>query len=1040
MSLAGSNFGPAEAQLTNVTFFATNDPASYTPSGSGVTVADNPCYTSDTSQSGTVFGFTATATILDDIDVTVAGLYQSGGSSGTAQYCFYGLADASNNDLTALGMGTQVGFIYATYSTTVGNDNVVQGESPTFWGTYDLSPEIANALDNEVTGVTALASMTMNGDTPTGFSLTGEIDTSIYLVGNGSGDEVSLELVSVGINTSVPIGENTGIEASVIASANLTTPAGPNGIQGSLIEMTVTLGVAATTDEGASINVSATVDNTDIQNAFGVSGLTLDTLSFAGSIGFEGDEVKYDVALGAVVGLPASITDPIGMVAGTPVGFTLSVGDDNPCFQFSIGEPTDTTSVINWGQIIEADYINLVIAPLGNCTFGTVTYNDTFQLDFDGTLLDTPTQITAAFELEDGFSMNANVDISSFNLAGMSVQQTTVNLVIGGTDTTDTSSSQMTVTFSGGANLFGSVVVQVNGSMQVNLLTSNPSLDLQLNGNVTGNLLGIFNADASLALTADMAVTSGSFSVSQLDFTVTAGFQLLVLTGNGSLDFNYSDGAVQSISGNASIDLNLWIANISGSASFSYSNGDPNITVSATGSLTVGFWIFTTTIDISKTFTIPASNITTSEYTPPPAQTIPVAAPSATSNSWPLTYNFYQYFDFNLGASYTNTQDENLNYWYDILSTYNLTIEPYSSTFGEDLAVQSQSPTIAGGSVSWLGDGWPTGYDALLTSWYDNLDVTANIQGTSTTLGQAADGSDSTNNVEVTVTLPTSPFAQFSILTYPQNIYDGGYGLDTGCNSTTTRTITIPIPNWVNALDSPDANWTWIMMDINYRLWLAGVSEKLSIAEVNSTNSFGPDWGTNENFDIPGGLSNNTGYAGYTGCGYNMLDDSSVSLYDLVTSTGVPAVADSVLPTYYNLSSDDSVMSTNLPGFDYSSVSGMVGNLPVPSPAQYFDEQYSGGCPLTSTYVEPGHWQLNWIGCTADNLGTSPPYTTMDNFFVPLGWQSNWRPATDQTGAWWGSYSQSGSPYSMNTTVTESADGEDWSVTNLISIYFPVPS
>lgn len=1017
VSVVGSNFGPAEAQLDQVSFFATNDAspspsATSTPSSATLPaitdLANSPCWTDQVGTSGLVLGFTAKATFLDDIVIDVVGIYQDSAGGAPNEYCMYGLAAATNNDLDDLGMGSQVGFVYASYQVTVADDNLIAPNSPTVWGTYNLSPSQQAAIDNTVTGFTALATLQMSNGAPTGFAVQGQIDTSIYIFGSSAGDSVSLEIASLGVKSTVSLGEATGTEDELYSSANFSTPAGSgNGITASTISMTLSIGVDVSDEGGLGLVVSANLDS-PVTDAFGVSGLGLDQFTVQGNISYvPPEEATWDIDLNAAATLPGSITDPIGMVAGTKVSFTLAVGDDDPCLAFTIGSTQDTVSVINWGNLIEADYLNMVIAPEGNCTFDGVNYTDTFSFDFDGTVLGTAADVNVAFELGTaGFSMDADVYIASFNLSGMAIESTVLELNV------QPGSQDMTVTFSGGANIFGEVIVYVSGNLTVSLSATNPSLNMQLTGTEDANLLGVFQEDASFTMTADLGIQNGVFSVSTLDFSVSANVNLLIFSGGGSLDFNYSDGAVQSISGNANVGVNLFIVKASLSASFSYTEGDPDITVGLDGSMTVGFWIFSHTFTASFTVDIPSGQLTTSEFTPPPPSTIPVAA-TPSSNTWSGNYNFYQGFDFNLSQSRNGVQS-GLDLLYSMaggLSSSDL------ATVGWNAQWATQNPSPMTGEAPLTG-GFPSGYDSYLGSWYDNLDVSATVTGTSMTAGQATSGSDSTSNVEVTLTLPQSPLVQYL------NTANGGAPVFNGtevsasnpepvisCPAVTTKTVTVDVPSSVAALDQSDdaVNWAWIMMDINFRMYLASVQEKALALNMwdrpggNLPN--GAIWGANSDFTM---TWTNYGPVLPTpdfDCGWDVFDDPDVGLNSFLSESEVPIYQPSFQPTWSTGSGlfgqTDLSIDSLMPNWNggIPDIPGTLG-LDVPNPVAY-DLGVTWCSENNEVTIEQSSWSVFVANeCQPTETFSLPQaQSTVQQGFEDAGWQlaGVWVP--DQTGS-----------------------------------------
>ena len=808
VSLTGKSFGPAEASLTEVQFFATDDAANY-PSTSG-----NPCLSS--SVTGTVFGFTATATVTD-VSFTVAGVYADGDTSGASGYCFYGQA-ATTGNLANMDLAATAAFVYSTYAVTVPDVGAIPAQTPTFYATMTLQPEIQEYLDNLVEGFTVTLEILTTDGVPSGFKVSGSIDLeNVYIAGNSDASQTSMSLTQLGMSVSVKFGAKNSVGFGFDAQGTLHTPASSNGdVQAANVGMEVSLTLGE--QNGANIvTVAAYTTNTSpVPDAFGVQGLTLNDLALSATVGFRGEEPIGELGVAASVDLPASVTDPIDMAAGTPVSLAFDVGDLDNCFKLQIGLPSDTTSVINWGEIITAYYINLLISPTGSCVVDNVTYDGNFQFDFDGYILGVATDINGEIDVAPSFSADITANVAAFNLAGMDINQTTLDI--------NSSATDLDIAFSGGANLFGAVVVNMSGTLSNTIGATGDSLSFTLDGNLSENLFGLFDANANVSMDVSLALTDNAFTVNTLDFTIGGSVQVLFLTASATLTFDYSGGAVQSLSGSADVDLNLWLVNIDGWVSFSYSAGDPDIAVTIGGTFTAGFSIFTTSWSVSTTIDIPSGNIATSEYTPAPTQVVSAPPPSGTTGTVAGIWDYYVLNgiggladDADAGAAMRDFVGGDTN--------SQAALYFYENSFGQLDRPQGLAP-----------GGYPTTSSPGSTLALPNT-ATISIDQHNTTMATSSNYGPSYATLDVTVTVPQGPMGTEANNTWDHLPYNAKvqwpqdpFAVSTDASN--TFSYTIQLPQWAS---TEETQWNYAIYDLNWRMQAAYMR---SIANV-VTNGFG---------------------------------------------------------------------------------------------------------------------------------------------------------------------------------------------------------
>lgn len=944
-SLAGSGFGPAEAQLDQVSFFVADDGAS------DPLLAGNACYDSSTAGSGRVYGFTATATILSGATLDVTGVYQGGTESNPSGsgYCFTGaLATSQVDALDGLGLSDSLVFLYASYDTTA-DGTTIPAKSPTMWADVTLPSQLQTYLGGAVDGFDVFVEILPDDE---GLSISGDVELSAYIAGSAS-SLPSFELTSIGMSLQLSTGKNTGVEVSFDADGVLTTPANSAGtVQQSSVDFDVSLGLQVSSGSGGgSLTIAANLAGSqgEVYDAFGVAGLDLGLLGISATIGFDALVNSSFTITAADVQLPGNVASALGLASTAPITFSLTVGVTDPCFDLAIGTPDQTTSAaIDWGGagVLEAYYLHLLVAPLGNCTMsnGTAVAGN-FAVAFDGYIFGTMVDVNAEVEIVPDFSADITADIAAFNVAGMDFKQTTIDIDF------DPAAGTFDLAFAGGANLWDSIVIAVSGSVDIQLGTSDDSVAIEFDGNMSENLFGIFTSDIDVDIDVDAGLSNGTFYLNTLDIVANGDVKVLFLTAQAALTFDYADGAVQTLSGDVSTNVNLWIADFFGELAFAYDpaqTGNDDLALSIIGGMTLDLWLFTITTDVSITIDIDASFLASSEYHPAPDQQIssPVNPQTAGINTDPDTWDYQS-------AMYAGTSP-----WGGgagnssaILAAAGVSAWSSENLFDAGYFTgQWNNPTFGGNptpaSVPGIGTNtFPGGYVATGNTSQYQLSVTA-TQATSN-LGQSDDPSENYNELEVTAFLPPSPMST-QINTIAQSNYaasDLAWWPNLMCWQGQTVTWTVKIPHVPNAAPG---NWAWVMMDTNWRLYGS------TLREMDAMYS---QWS-----NIPG------------------------------IPNGTPA--STVLPTW-----DEwySVWNTSLAGFGgpgFSSVNPMLAPTPIyggDTQQINYDCGYTDFTTQQSLYDFMSEQGISWNTLPTPLQGD--PYTTNPNGPLQSGWgASGWQP------------------------------------------------
>ena len=274
--------------------------------------------------------------------------------------------------------------------------------------------------------------------------------------------------------------ENNSAGLTVIAGAtvNLSVKGMNNGAMTAAPQLDLDMGFDVTTQ---TVQASMTfLDPAGWNNAFDVQGLTVNEASFTLSINL--DTMIPGLSLLASGALPESITGPFSVPNQSQIPITVGaeLSDTNPCVEFQVGNTNGTQEVLQvGGGVATANYFEFILAPDG-CQLSpqSAPIPAGFQMAFDGSLLGTTVDVSAAVFLAPSTSFTANVDIGAFGLGGLQFQQTKIGVTI------DEAQKVNDVSFAGGFTIFGNGV-SVAGSLDQNGSTTKASLTVSELGNWT---------------------------------------------------------------------------------------------------------------------------------------------------------------------------------------------------------------------------------------------------------------------------------------------------------------------------------------------------------------------------------------------------------------------------------------------------------------------------------------------------------------------------------------------------------------------------
>lgn len=641
-------FGPKELNLTGVQFFYTNQPRK------DPILQGSVCMTDDAMRSNNeIVGARAQFHYGGKWSGSILLVYnmKSQDSQGNKGFCIeYQSTDATRTQDQAaaedlLPGGDTVGtftksllFVYSSYPTVVSLDNhypadpggaTVQIEASTLTVIAQLS--VSDSIKNAMGKPADPVLMLKLGKTARSATLAYAIgDGGVCMVGNCSSKDsgyAALTLVAGTLSQEGSFktpGDSTsewewsgqailmfGVQVDVYSPGSQTKDPDGNVFTGARIPVTGSIGVDLGIGKGRlpELRVDLAIGKGEmIYNAFGVDGLNIAQLRLAGTLSA--------VPQMSMIGLAASVETPkdnestlgnltstIGLQPQTPITFALQIGPTQPCFALQIGDQSGKRLAINWGGAVQANYFEIVFAPNGCRVMPPSGGGEGslmgagYSFNFDGAIFGTKTYVfgnvssinrtaTSSSVASGQFALN----IGAFNLAGLAVKETKVNLQF--SHSKSPTAGYLKFDFTGGVNAWGAVVVDVTGTIDASAgLTSKIKIDLK--GSATANL-GIFKSALNFRFAVDFQYDiAGAPEFSTLIVQADAYAEVLIFKGNVELNFDYSDGRINQMYASVMVGVNLYAVSLEGTLTVGYKkpdSGDGAMGIAIDGKLR--YWAF----------------------------------------------------------------------------------------------------------------------------------------------------------------------------------------------------------------------------------------------------------------------------------------------------------------------------------------------------------------------------------------------------------------------------------------------------------------
>ena len=305
-------------------------------------------------------------------------------------------------------------------------------------------------------------------------------------------------------------------------------------------------------EEGAQVTGSLSLSSPGgWKDAFGMKGLTLDELTAQLGV----SEAGPTLGLSATAELPSAIRGPLGMNAKTVVTATADLAETSPCIALGMVAPKGSHALDLDAGAIVADSAQISIAPTG-CTVGNVTVAPGFSLHFAGDILAVPVSVSAQFE-ETPFVLDADIDLGTFNVDGVHLDQTKAHLYIAPND--------VDVSLSGGV-VIGSDKISVSGEFS----EKDAVTELKLKG--TADRLEIAPAVVLTKNRAAIDVESGPKGVTA-DFSLASDVDLLGTTEKFAFEATFANGILHTLDGTSDTTIKVAETTLDGDFRFAYTAG-----------------------------------------------------------------------------------------------------------------------------------------------------------------------------------------------------------------------------------------------------------------------------------------------------------------------------------------------------------------------------------------------------------------------------------------------------------------------------------
>ena len=323
----------------------------------------------------------------------------------------------------------------------------------------------------------------------------------------------------IGMNT-------TGLYTTLNESGTLTVAAEANGGTPEVMTVTAAINVQPSTElVSGTVTASGANGQPAWTNAFGVSGFTINTLSF--TAGVQGD--LPTLGLGFSATLPSSISTILGSTSPIPVVGVANVSDTNLCLDLQIGQQGGPT-VISIGGVVDASYADLVIAPSG-CTVGAFTVPASYALDFTGSFFSVPVTYASTFTMTP-LSYTGSATLGGFSAGGVTFSGASITASLA-------SNGNALVAFSGGLSILGdNITLTGTGSSNPSAGTSSMSLAVSgLNFSLDNGNFSLSNMNFTGAMTQSKSGVSAAISASGV-------FNLFGSQANFTANFGFTNGEI----------------------------------------------------------------------------------------------------------------------------------------------------------------------------------------------------------------------------------------------------------------------------------------------------------------------------------------------------------------------------------------------------------------------------------------------------------------------------------------------------------------
>ncbi len=455
------------------------------------------------------------------------------GLSGTSGYLFVATKDIRNFDPADLGIHNADGSAITPFDLTAGVTATLA---------FKLSDNYVKALQDlniPLNGATVQLVATLS---KTGFSVKIEVnfgaaDQGVTLITTSQGIKIVLDTIYIDFDLS-----ETSTTLSLGATAYLHIPPVVPGGDPSNVEVAVTGSINVDTltfSVGVSLSGVCNAGDCAWHNAFGIPGLSVDSLSGTIGVDFETAIPTPTISLKVYnLVLPDAWASAIGMVPGTTITLALDLNLSQPAVDIEIDPGAGSTvaltplkiftsdnNVVNQLQIGKAD---LLFAPLGGTEADGTVLTPGANLVFDATIAGVGVHIGASVDLSPtNPSIHADVTVGGFSIGPVTLQSPMLHLAI--------APLAADVSFSGG---FSDTTTGIKFGASIDLGVSTSLLNAAVSLQIKAGLPQYLLVDGSLS--GSVRLDSGGLDISASGslYLSIAGFYLSAISvsysGNAS--------------------------------------------------------------------------------------------------------------------------------------------------------------------------------------------------------------------------------------------------------------------------------------------------------------------------------------------------------------------------------------------------------------------------------------------------------------------------------------------------------------------------